>query len=314
METRSQIEQVLEQVGVSYRWHDTVKLGEIEIDPTTGNHGRIIQIDQEAVNSYAVCMKNGDIFPPIVIAMIGKKYVSISGNHRCSAARQIGKESWDSGVIEVINASQRQIENVAFILNKTHGKPLSPDDRVSAAIQFVKQTGSTQEEAGKIFGVTPNQVSRTLTYEKAIARIDKTDYTPGMKISVKSINKDALVKLNQLTDENVFINTAILVKKAKMLNTEVDSFVDELKKKNTTKQQLDLIESKLGEGERIKKSTAGADGKVKRMIRSIESAKVILGKIAEEQANVIPPEVRGEFKKKIIELEKIIKALIGIYQ
>lgn len=76
------------------------------------------EIDQEAVDSYAEAMENGDEFPPLLIYFDGINYLLVDGFHRYHAYKKIGDTDIDC---EVENGTFRDAQIKAAGVNHAHG-------------------------------------------------------------------------------------------------------------------------------------------------------------------------------------------------
>ena len=62
-----QYEQALTKQGVSFTYLERVELDEINIAKGLANQARLLKpLDEELVEQYALAMKEGDSFPPLV--------------------------------------------------------------------------------------------------------------------------------------------------------------------------------------------------------------------------------------------------------
>ncbi|MFH1394929.1 MAG: hypothetical protein ABIH09_02095 [Candidatus Omnitrophota bacterium] len=148
--------------------NENVRLGDIIIDPS---YQIRMKINLYSIAQYANAMKNGDIFPPIIIEKKTGKLVC--GFTRLEAYQQVFPP--DTMVPAVYVDFKNDCERILFAAkdNNTHGQQLSTWDRKNIIDRLVK------------VGASAEYISRELNW-----KIDKVEKVAG--ISVFTINaKDA---------------------------------------------------------------------------------------------------------------------------
>jgi hypothetical protein len=109
-----------------------IKLSDIRIDG--GTQGRVV-IDQQTVQNYLECMKDGDIFPPMETVFDGVTYWLVDGFHRyhsymLSDAKMVDV-NYKPGTLE-------EAQVMSFGVNGRHGKPRTNEDKRKVVIEALK--------------------------------------------------------------------------------------------------------------------------------------------------------------------------------
>jgi ParB-like chromosome segregation protein Spo0J len=83
----SKIEKILDEHGITFEYRDAVPIAEIERHPDS--QSRLRQVDTSRVLSYATAMKEGAVFPPIVVSQDGfDGFRIVDGDGRVSANKR----------------------------------------------------------------------------------------------------------------------------------------------------------------------------------------------------------------------------------
>lgn len=110
-----------------------IKISKVETDerlyPRAGGYHHL------TAYSYSQAMLSGAIFPPIVVADVGKsKYVLIDGRHRLEACKILKTTDIDAEIITGL--TEKQIFEEAVRKNIEHGQPLTPYDKRNIALKL----------------------------------------------------------------------------------------------------------------------------------------------------------------------------------
>ena len=141
--------------------------------------------EQSIIDEYADAMKNGVVFPPIVLGINAKKKEEIAlvdGLHRVRAARQAG--ILELSVIEKLYSSPDALLADMYLLNK-HGARVRPEDRDARIRLLAEKYAWKQEKIGKEFGLDQSSVSRVLAGKQKAGKAggegetkDRTKFKP----------------------------------------------------------------------------------------------------------------------------------------
>ena len=116
------------------------KLNILNIRTDGGTQPRIF-LDQDLVKSYAEHMREGAVFPPVVVFHDGSEYWLADGFHRYFAIRANAVTTVEA---EVITGTLRDAQLYAWKANNKHGKRLSHED-----IRVIIRRMLEDEEWGK---------------------------------------------------------------------------------------------------------------------------------------------------------------------
>lgn len=101
----------------------TLKVGQVKADRELQAR---TEVNQECAEEYAEAMKEGHVFPPVVVFYDGKTYWLADGFHRLAAAIRAGL---DGIQCEVRLGGRRDALLHACGANATHGQPRTNDDK-----------------------------------------------------------------------------------------------------------------------------------------------------------------------------------------
>lgn len=222
--------QMLNEEGIDYIEID-VELDRINQTDIMAAQSRIDGLDPDQVRIYAECMKNGDVFPEIVVqANKQGRYQVLSGNHRVRAAQNIGRTHLPALLVAPTDAQRDMIVAGA---NNRHGKPITMDDRKLQACRKVEVYGWTHGDAAKAFGLTEAVVNNAISIRKARRRLDEVLPEGPLKKRVHSDNRilylgrlrsdDALVACAEIIDKLTTEELANLVAEANRKRKESDA-------------------------------------------------------------------------------------------
>jgi hypothetical protein len=194
---------LLDQMGMTYFEVD-VELDRIIKGDITAAQSRIDGLDADQVRIYAECMRNGDVFPEIVVeATKSARMRVLSGNHRVEAARAIGLKSIPGLLVTPTDAQRDMIVGGA---NNRHGKPITMDDRKAQACRKVEVFGWTHEEAGRMFGISAAVVGNAISSRRARQRWEQLLPDGPAKQRVPSDNRINLI--GRLRSDEAFLACA----------------------------------------------------------------------------------------------------------
>lgn len=113
-----------------------VNLDSIIAEGTTQMRG----YDEKLVAQYAEAMKDGAVFPPVVVFADGAKYYLADGFHRVGAARAIKAKTIEADVHELLHGESPQRSAILYACgaNDTHGRNRSAEDKRRAVETLLK--------------------------------------------------------------------------------------------------------------------------------------------------------------------------------
>lgn len=151
-----------------------LKLSQIKRD---GNTQARLNLNHEAVEDYSAAMREGALFPPVVVFHDGKDYWLADGFHRCAAADYAG--------IDIIEADirvggRREALRYALGANKRHGvRPTREDKRHAVNLAMDDETlcGLPNRELAGEIGVSEGFI-RKVKRERCVYT-QETNYGDG---------------------------------------------------------------------------------------------------------------------------------------
>jgi len=124
---------------------------------------------------YAMSMKAGAEFPPIVVAELGGRTVLVDGMHRLEAYKQNKESHVQCNILTGLSKDQVYLE--AIKRNIINGRPLSSQDKVKVIIDLRKMKISEVEISkiiciplGKVENFVVDRITNTLTGEQVILK------------------------------------------------------------------------------------------------------------------------------------------------
>lgn len=139
-------------------------------------------VSWKVVLKYAEAMEAGAVFPPVVVARAGKKYVLVDGWHRLQATERRNEEYISVEVLKTLSHDQIYVEGVKR--NIAHGQSLSVKERTNAIIKF-EEMGMSVIEISNIILIPPERIKPFVS--KRMVNILGTDETTGIKPSLKHL-------------------------------------------------------------------------------------------------------------------------------
>lgn len=98
--------------------------------------------DQAEIDSMAESLQAYGLLQPVVVRQVGDRYQLIAGERRLRAATKAG---WTDVPVQVIDADDRQVAEVAIVEN-LHRKDLNPLEKAASFQRYLEQYDCTQEE------------------------------------------------------------------------------------------------------------------------------------------------------------------------
>lgn len=195
-------------------------------------------VNAEKVSEYALAMKNGDVFPRCVLVRAKKKLYLAGGHHRIPAAKEIGDTSIEAYIVETDD--EFTLQSLPIELNIRHGQGYSTEDRLTFALDKIKNFSISIADASRRYNVPAGQINT-----KKIA--DEVGSTLA-KLGVVGINQTALVRLNVLKDnENLLVSAARLAKDASLNAEQVTDLTTSVRKQKNESAGIAEIERRRAE-------------------------------------------------------------------
>lgn len=237
------VEQWLDQHDIAWTL-DTVDLGQVDHVAGLANQTRLDALNADAVARYTADMEGGATFPPVILRRAGERWLPVDGNHRLASARAAGRRNHSAYLIDELTAAQAH--ELAIAANRTHGLPLTDEERLWHALHLVHDDGVTIEQAAAAVGITADRLSRRLAVEKFTKRAVHLQMNGWADLS--ETNRHIL---QALKDDMVFRRATRLAQERRVLAAEVPPLVARLNSLTTT-DALDVLSE-------IDRNTRGID-------------------------------------------------------
>lgn len=148
-----------------------VAVADIDWEESTRNQVRAHAnvINEAQVENYALEMRKGAQFPPIIVARKrGKQLVIIDGNHRTAATMRNGESHIDA--IVVSDPSDAQFDAIAYWRNNVNGLPLDASDRMARAFRLVRSLGMSIMNAAAACNVSEASLKHRIAAQETAER------------------------------------------------------------------------------------------------------------------------------------------------
>jgi len=255
-------------IGAGYRIQK-VNLSDLDIDESLKNNARIgDSVLEERVKQYEMNMKNGDVFPFIVLTA---SMVIVCGVQRAMAAKKAGRRVIWAYILT--SATKQQVDAIKFYDNCRHGAGPKYEARLQLAVNYIDQHNITQKDAAELFSITNITDIQTARHAAQIRKTLVRQKVPGA-------SSDKVFKQSHLTalyyfreDETVLKAAAKAIAELHLRTTEADQMISDIKKKRTTHTKLmaiELFKENFNPLDR-KKKTAPPKTKLRRAVNDLHS-------------------------------------------
>jgi DNA-binding CsgD family transcriptional regulator len=252
---------------------------------------------QENVNEYAIQMRAGAIFPPIVATHNGRM---IDGNTRKGACDMNGVDTFPVYLVKLPQASYGPMIGAA--LNQMGGKRLTDEEAFLAAETMIRN-GHSDEAIARTIGKSAQSVRnyrRQTRYKDAAERTGVSE----MKVTATTQRALADIKLDEPFKEAVQ-----LVSTAKLPLRDVQEMVSRLEDTRSEAQALDVIQEI-----RTKVAPAGPPPHKKNLTKPATDAgrkiDAFLASVKVPPAELAPTALRADLEPKWKQLHELAGAVL----
>ena len=165
-----------------------------------------VKLDEWMVSEYSEAMKDGDVFPPVVVFHDGSDYWLADGFHRYHATRQLGLVSIE---VEVKTGTVHDAQLFAFGANAKRGLSTNNEDNKSIVLRMLEHPISkswTNAEIARHVGVSKMTVGRIRATVDSDVEVKTYQRKDGKTVSVntkKLATKKAKEKEEEEPDHKV---------------------------------------------------------------------------------------------------------------
>ena len=185
------------------------------------------------VDEYTQQMRNGAIFPPILLM---SPDVLIDGNTRLAAAKRIGRKTFPAIIIDTKTREMARI--LAAAVNQMGGERLTPEEAHEAALLMMQQ-GYPDAAVARELGRDISQVRRWRTQRD----VEEKAKGLGLVEQVTLIPRSALGALSAITHEEPFIETAKLLADMRPTEKQAKEIVTQIQQAPSDQAAMEKIAS-----------------------------------------------------------------------
>lgn len=206
------VERWLDDHRVAWRI-DEVLVADVDQVAGLANQTRLEALNGEAVARYTADMEGGATFPPVVLRADGGRWVPVDGNHRITAARDAGRVLLAAYLLDDVTVEQAHELSIAA--NRTHGLPLTDEERLWHAVAMVADGSSIAGAAGTC-GIPTGRLQNHLAATRFARRC--TDAGIGGWSKLPTTTR---ARLDTIGDARVFRRTVDLACSGALITSEV---------------------------------------------------------------------------------------------
>lgn len=144
-----------------------INIESVDEKASQANQARAEGVESPVIERYVAAMRNGDLFPPIVVYKRSGKYIIVDGNHRLVASRRAGASRIWAYEISAQTPSET-IELLTAEANTRHGQPTTAEWRARQAV-YLSSIGHARDVVASALGMSNSAVSSAL----AVSRLDE---------------------------------------------------------------------------------------------------------------------------------------------
>lgn len=164
----TQVEAWLQRRGVRYAPATGIPMNMIDTKRSRLNQARKDPIVTESVERFAAALKQGRLFPPIVVYPVGNKLVIVDGNNRHEAASR-AKREFIYGIVIDEETDSDLIQLLTVEANASHGVTPPLEWRIKQAFHLCS-LGHGDDVAAEAAGITNSQLRNARAAAEADSR------------------------------------------------------------------------------------------------------------------------------------------------
>ncbi len=296
------VEAWLQARGVQYAPASQIPIGLIDETRSRGNQARREAILPESVDRYAVAMRAGAVFPPIVVYPDSGRLVIIDGNNRQAGARRAGLDT----VLGIVIAESTPSELVHLLTveaNARHGVTPELTWRVQQAFNLCA-LGWPDQSAAEATGMSVAQLrnARNIADTDGRARNLRVAGFADLPASSKSV-------LHGVKDDEVFARLSRLAVSTAMTTDDIRDCTRALKGLTSEAARLEYLAGVLKDRTAARVIKRAARGQHSRVHSHRMSLLAAVGKIANVDPTALAKQVvtvadRDTIVKRVADLKK----------
>jgi ParB-like chromosome segregation protein Spo0J len=297
----TRVESILERWGLTYQLVDEYPLRRLKIADETQARMAEHRQPTASVEEYATHMRNGAIFPPILVASNG---MLIDGNTRAAAAERIGRDELPAYVVKLGNLEVGAL--IAAAINQTNGRRLASDELVAAAEGYL-DAGYTEEAVARELGCSISHV-RNVRRERAFR-----EAAQRLGVEQLKVGKPQQRTLAGITHDEPLRAAIALVAEANPTAKDTAALVDELTTARSDADAVAIVNAKRTEwapaGPPPRRAASGA-----KPMKALKAVKALVELInGAPEAVVTAGDDRAIHAAAWRELEPLIVRVVALY-
>lgn len=235
VQSSDEVEAWLTKRAVKFKRPATIDIDLIDEKASQKNQARADGVTKSVVDKYIDALRNGDLFPPVVVYKRGDRYIIIDGNHRLTASKRYGaKKIW---VYEANPSSSELIELLTAEANSRHGYGVASDWRARQAVYLVS-LGHSVETVANALTMTVHGVRKALRVAETDARAARLGIT-----DFDSLTASTKIRIAGLPTDAQFVKVVELVRETKFsAGNEFSTFVSDIRRIRSDSEALEFIE------------------------------------------------------------------------
>lgn len=195
------LEARFDQLGIAWEL-DTIAPTDVDLDASAAEQYRLQTIDRPTVDRYALDMRRGDSFPPVIIRRLRNRLIVVGGMHRTHGA--IAARTPLSAYLITCTAAQARM--LAYEDNRTHGRPLSPGERAELAGRMVRLDKVSTASAAHAVGTGEPQVRMAVDGHRALERSEALGVS-----GLAAFPYQVRAGVGRIKDDAVFVEACVTV-------------------------------------------------------------------------------------------------------
>jgi len=299
----------LDAHGATYTYVASVPLADITRYPDA--QARIRIAGSSKIGEYAEKVKQGEVFPPLVLGEDGSPdYMLLDGNTRKFAYEKLGRTHTDAYIVTGIASNDAAIY-LSGLFNGTNGVPLAREE-VLRVVRAGKAEGMADTRIAKDYGIKPTFVNRLVT----IDRFDTRAKGLGLTTDIPADTKTALASV---ADDSVLRSLLDLTLDADLKGKDVRTIVKEIAGKGSEADRLKVVSDE--RTDRAPSITAVATGRTTTAPPSKDSLMAfgrihsLMGKFPNPDLWVpVRQDTRDDWYPKLQDIEAFLGGLLAEYQ
>lgn len=224
----------LEEQGVPYEFKAQEALDTINRSLSASNAGRIgRRLDPELVEEYAIAMRNGAAFPPLIIYEGRLGRTTISGAHRLGAADKAGITHFDMYIVG--QTDEYVFERMLASANVVEGARPSREQLLQHGIRLVTTFNATIKDVADSLKLPYGALEKAVAYHLNQKRI------LGSGARTDRLNSTQVLRLGAIPNDKVLREATELVHETRLPTDLVNTLVKDIRAAKTEDDQLRIV-------------------------------------------------------------------------